>query len=188
MGKIYVIRHATTQANLSGDLVKHYDSYDILPFNVEEWFLKVGHNLPEKFSIFCSPAKRCQQTAKALFGDKEIITTDCLKEFECYLSGRKFWEITEEEFDKVTMMKKENINRRLEISLGLLPRNEDIVLVTHGFYTRALYSYLNKDGDTPYTIMNSKNFKFSNLDMMVINEFRNVENVYRFKDPIIRGQ
>lgn len=187
MGKVYVIRHATTEANLSGEIVKHYDSFDIIPFNVEEWFLKVGHHLPKEVFVMCSPAKRCQQTAKAIFGREPNVTSDFLKEFECYLNGKKFWEISEEEFNEITKMDKKEIDKRFENILSILPEDIDVVLVTHGFFTRALYSYLKKDGDSPYSIMNSKNFKFSNLDMLVLDEFRNIENVYRFKEPIVRG-
>ena len=181
--RIFYIRHAPTEANLTGSLVKNYSEYDILPFDKEKWFKEIGVNLPKEFKLFTSPSKRCIQTAKALFPDKPFTILKELKEFDCSCLEKNFWEVSEEEFTKKTHITKdivENILTDFLIKLNSTAYiDDDVVVVGHGFYGRLLYSYWNGDEDTPLEILNSKNFKFKNLDMMYV-KMAEVKEVYRF--------
>lgn len=188
--KLIYIRHAQTKANLSGDMVKDYANADILPVDRKEWFEKTGfkcHNA----KIFCSPAKRCRQTVRALFGDTPYMVLPNLHEFDCGgLGDKKFWEISEEEFNQLVPLKKEEMLERIENALIDIMANsddaEEAIVVGHGLYGRTLFDYFNKKKDTPYELLNSKHFQFSNLDVMVI-EHAKVQEVKRYKEPYKRG-
>ena len=45
MAKLYFIRHAMTDANQSGSMVKNYDDTHILPFDVEDWKKRIGKHI-----------------------------------------------------------------------------------------------------------------------------------------------
>lgn len=193
---LFIIRHAPTEANLSGDLVKNYDSFDIIPFDTKKWWSKVGQFLPKdgEYEIFCSPAKRCINTAKFIFPGKKVIVTPKLSEFDCSgLVGKKFWEISEQEFDECSGLNRNNMNIRIsdaivetmgtDIREFLKSKNADnrnIIWVTHGLFGRTTYSFYNHTTDTPYELINSKNIQFKNLDMMKIEPSTGKTEIYRF--------
>ena len=193
---LFIIRHAPTEANLSGDLVKNYDSFDIIAFDTEKWWSKVGQFLPKdgEYEIFCSPAKRCINTAKFIFPDKNVIVTPKLSEFDCSgLVGKKFWEISEQEFDECSGLNKNNMNIRIsdaivetmgtdirEFLKSKKTNYRNIIWVTHGLFGRTTYSFYNHTTDTPYELINSKNIQFKNLDMMKIEPSTGKTEIYRF--------
>lgn len=182
--RIFYIRHAPTDANVTGTIVKNYDEYDIREFDREDWFKKVGNHLPKKFRLFTSTAKRCQQTAKALFPDKEFLVLKELEEFdisELTNAGLKFWEIDEKTFNEKVFINKWAVEDRWKNALDEMFKDstgEDIVVISHGFYGRLIRSIYERDTDSVFDILNSKNFQFKNLDMMEI-EKSNVQKVYR---------
>ena len=183
--KIFYIRHASTKANLDGEIVKDYDKYDIVDFDKEEWFKKVGKHLPKNFKLFTSPVKRCMQTAEILFPGKHYETIEELKEFDVSPlteAGLKFWEIDEQTFEEKVFLSKTDVYHRWVNALIEIEsynhNTEDVVIIGHGFYGRLIRSLYEKDEDTPFEILNSKNFQLRNLDMMEI-QFSQVQNVWR---------
>ena len=167
---LYFIRHAPTEANINGNMVKNYDAYNIMPFDAVRWHNTVGKFLPKDFKLFCSPIKRCKQTLEVLFPGIKYTTLETLREFDCSaLNGKNFWEMSEEEFYKLVPLTKDIIEYQMENLLWDLVANgdpENVVIIGHGFFGRCLYSYWNNDDDTPFEILNSKNYQFKNLDMM----------------------
>ena len=176
----YFIRHAPTAANFTGSMVNGYDNADIVSTEKPaDWEERIGKFIPRDtgMPIFCSPAKRCRQTAQMLFGDVEIIENDLFREFDCAgLGSRKFWEIDEAEFNAcVNVTNTDMINRAMEILHGFgrqLERNYGMshcVIVSHGMLIRYLYHFMTGNMDiSPFDVIRSKGFKFANLDMLKI--------------------
>lgn len=190
--KIFYIRHAPTMANINGELVDDYDGQSIVGFNENRWYEKVGSNLPKDFKLFISPAKRCKETAKVLFPDKDYTVVQDLAEFdlsELNKSGKKFWEIDEEIFNKYVFLPERSIINRwisaIESMKSKCDSNDDtVVVIGHGFYGRLVNEIYENNEDSVFDILNSKNFSFGNLDMMEINK-RKVVNVWRYKDEAV---
>lgn len=190
--KIFYIRHAPTIANINGELVDDYDGQSIVGFNNDRWYEKVGSNLPKDFKLFISPAKRCKETAKVLFPDKDYTVVQDLAEFdlsELNKSGKKFWEIDEETFNKYIFLPERSIINRwvsaIESMKSKCDSNDDtVVVIGHGFYGRLVNEIYQNNDDSVFDILNSKNFSFGNLDMMEINK-RKVVNVWRYKDEAV---
>ena len=85
--KLYFIRHAPTEANLSGSMVNGYDNANIiLQKKPLDWEEKVGKYIPKRDYILTSPVKRCIQTCELIFGKKPLATLDDFGEFEEILS------------------------------------------------------------------------------------------------------
>lgn len=186
--KIFYIRHAPTMANINGDIVDDYDGQSIIFFDIDKWYEKVGSVLPKDFKLFVSPAKRCKETAKALFPDKDYTVIQDLAEFdlsELTKSGQKFWEIDEETFNKyVYLPKRDVINRWVNALESMRPKcdssDDTIVVIGHGFYGRLVEDIYNESkDDSVFDILNSKNFSFKNLDMMELDKGE-VTNVWRY--------
>lgn len=182
--RFFYIRHAPTEANINGEMVKDYNSYSILPFDTDKWHKEIGVNLPSNFKLFVSPAKRCQETASALFPNHEYKVLNSLEEFDCsVLNGKKFWEISEEEFNKLTKFDKEKMIDKCATMLCEIADNayfdDDIVIIGHGFYGRFLCSYWRGDNDSIYNILNSKNFQLRNLDM-VYSKQKEIKSIWRW--------
>ena len=194
----YFIRHAPTAANFTGSMVNGYDNADIISMEKPaDWEDRIGMFIdPEaREHIFCSPAKRCRQTAQMLFGDVEIIENDLFREFDCAgLGSRKFWEIDEAEFNAcVDVTNTDMINRALEILHGFgrqLERDYGIfhcVIVSHGMLIRYLYHFMTGNMDiSPFDVIRSRGFKFANLDMLKIVDEPGYKCVrdYHYKPPM----
>ena len=57
----------------------------------------------------------CIETAEVLFPGKEYRTLESLREFDCSkLGSKKFWEITEKEFNSIVNLTKREITDRIE--------------------------------------------------------------------------
>ena len=197
----YFIRHAPTAANFTGSMVNGYDNADIVSMEKPaDWEERIGKHIPRYsgMPIFCSPAKRCRQTAQMLFGDVEnveIIENDLFREFDCAgLGSRKFWEIDEAEFNScVNVTNTDMINRAMEILHGFgrqLERDfgmHQCVVVSHGMLIRYLYHFMTGNMDiTPFDVIRSKGFKFANLDLLQIVDEPGYKCVrdYHFKPPV----
>jgi broad specificity phosphatase PhoE len=194
----FFIRHAPTAANFTGSMVNGYDNADIVSMEKPaDWEERIGKfiDADAREHIFCSPAKRCRQTAQMLFGDVEIIENDLFREFDCAgLGSRKFWEIDEAEFNScVDVTNTDMINRALEILHGFgrqLERDYGIrecVIVSHGMLIRYLYHFMTGNMDiTPFDVIRSKGFKFANLDMLQIVDEPGYKLVrdYHYKPPM----
>lgn len=192
--KLYFIRHALTEANISGDLVKNYDEYDIIrPLNKELWYKRVGchiDNYEDVSQVLCSPTLRCISTSKELFPNAEIKVDNRLKELDCSdLGNLKFWEVTREEFDSkvhvdLAAFQERQTNLLKSLSNLCFFNNQDQILVTHGLFIRCLYYIISGKGDNNlYDLINSRSFKFKNLDMLectIINGKISVTGVYQF--------
>jgi broad specificity phosphatase PhoE len=175
---IYFLRHAPTLANMTGEIVKDYNSYGILSLEnniIENWKKEVGVYLPNNFKIVCSPQKRCIDTAKFLFEDKPFQISTNLEEFDCSgIGNRKFWELSEEEFTISTHLFKQEmyvkIMRLLKELRSKFKEEDNVVCISHGFYIRTVISYMRGMLDTPLELLCSKNIKFNNLDLYSLND------------------
>ena len=101
--KLYIIRHAPTKANLTGSMVRNYTNTPIIPFDPRPWMERIGKYIERNSATpyITSPALRCIQTERALFGQNPDYVFSELKEFDCSaLKDKKFWEITEDEFNR----------------------------------------------------------------------------------------
>lgn len=188
----FFIRHAPTAANFTGSMVNGYDNADIVSTEKPaDWEERIGKFIyPEaREHIYCSPAKRCRQTAKMLFGDVDIIENDLFREFDCSgLGNRKFWEINEAEFNRCVDVTNDDMKYRAAMILrgfGLqLERDYGIhscVVVSHGMLIRYLYHFTYGDKNiSPFDVINSRGFKFSNLDMLQIIDEPMDRHVYDF--------
>lgn len=182
--RLFVIRHAPTEVNRDGVMVKDYDSFGILPFDKELWWRTVGANLPKDIVIFTSPVLRTQQTAQKLFAGRCVHILEELRDFDCSgLADKKFWEISEEEFEKDTGLNRTILNDRVEdIIYSLIDKvdiNANVVLITHGYTGRAILNYYHQTNLTALDILKSKLIEFSNLDMFEI-EHAEIKNTWKF--------
>lgn len=195
--KFYFIRHAPTSANLSGAMIAGYENSDINLYDKpDDWEERVGKYIPEEDRkvIISSPTKRCISTAKLLFDRFPNEVTTSLGEFECKaLGNRKFWEISEEEFNNLVYLPASTMEKRAKIVLhdmGNLVRHENkvnaVIAVSHGMLIRYIYHYMTGNpGISAYDVINSKGFKFSNLDLLIVDTIKKTVEVHHYKDPIV---
>ena len=201
--KLYFIRHAPTLANLSGSMVQNYDQTEILPLTQEDvdlWQERVGKHINYIWTrVYYSPTVRALQTANTILcrGINYQISSigveqqqlDELKEFDCHgLGDKKFWEISKDEFTKLVP---DVTSQSMAYQAGILDaklRNSGMsncVCVSHGMLIRYMFHYYTgRKNVHPYDIINSKDFKFSHLDMMEYDTTALRIKVYRFKEPI----
>lgn len=196
MAKLYFIRHAMTDANQSGSMVKNYDDTHILPFDVEDWKKRIGKHINyNKMTdlIMTSPAARCVETANCIFGNEsEIFYNANLKEFDCEgLGDLKFWEIDEKTFDEKTGLTNADMDLQIDVLIDAFKEAEKIcnckkiICFSHGMVIRYIYHYFNNNKKiSPYDVINSKGFTFANLDMLEVDTETGKTEVYRFKEPV----
>ena len=194
--KFYFIRHAPTSANLSGSMVAGYENTDINLYDKpDDWEERVGKFIPEadRKVIVSSPTKRCISTAKLLFDRLPTEVTTSLGEFDCKaLGNKKFWEITEQEFNKLVFLPSSTMEKRARIVLhdmGNDIRHENstnaVIAISHGMLIRYIYHYVNGNaGISAYDIINSKGFKFSNLDLLIVDTVKRTVEVHHYNEPI----
>ena len=194
--KLYFIRHAPTPANLVGAMINNYNEISIINEEPVGWKEKVGCHLPEldiNTPILTSPALRCQQTAKLLFNRAPDMVLKELDEFDCSgLGDKKFWEITQNEFENCVKIKYTDMEKPIDLlfdtcySLHQAFHNiNHIICISHGMVIRYIYHYLTgRKNVSAYDIINSKNFKFANLDMLVYDTDTKAIEVYNYKEPI----
>ena len=190
--KFYFIRHWRTKFNLSGKMVKNYDDVDIISDKPEGWEEKVGKFIPNRDYILTSPIKRCIQTCELLFNKKPTATLPDFGEFDCSGIGkRKFWEMTEKEFEKYVPLTAEDMEKRAHTIFRVMPHylqcegKTDCVVISHGMVIRYLYHYLTGNKEiSPFKVINSEGFSFSNLDLMIYDTETKEIEVHRYDEPI----
>lgn len=79
--KIHLIRNALTQENLDGRYLGHIDSPLCEQGVAQLNELIDSYNYPPANVVFSSPLKRCVDTAKAIYPDKEIVPIESLIEY-----------------------------------------------------------------------------------------------------------
>ncbi len=81
--KIHLIRHAMTEGNLAGQYIGHTDM-DVTPEGLKQAdeLIEEYGGYPEVDAVFSSPLKRCLQTAKHIYPDKNPIVLNDLIEYD----------------------------------------------------------------------------------------------------------
>lgn len=81
--QIHLIRHATTEGNLAGQYIGHtdMDATEAGLWQIDDLKEEYG-GYPEVDAVFSSPLKRCLQTAKRIYPDKEPIVMEGLSEYD----------------------------------------------------------------------------------------------------------
>lgn len=188
--KFYFIRHWRTEANLTGKMAKNYDEADIIDEYPEGWEEKVGKFIENRDYILSSPAKRCVQTCNLIFKREPTATAADFGEFDCAALGkRKFWEMTQKQFEKLVKLKPEEMEKRVSSIFNILPNIlqcegiQHCVVISHGMFIRYVYHFLTGNkGISAYDVINSKGFEFSNLDMLVYDTETKKLEVHRYDD------
>lgn len=192
--RIFLIRHAPTEANLTGLMAQNYGDVPILPVDALElkrWKVDVGDNIPDgKTRLYVSPSYRCRQTASLLFPDLEAMDCSELREFDCSGIGTaKFWEMTQLEFESKVHFSSFDMGYQASNFLQVcsLTGPDIIIGISHGMFIRYMFHYMTGNRDiAPYDVINSKGFRFGNLDMLEINMEEVSVTPYYFNKPIER--
>ena len=194
--KIYFVRHAPTSANLSGTMALGYDNADIIILDKpDDWEETVGCHIPEEArrNIISSPTRRCISTAKMLFDVCPNEISKELGEFDCTgLGNLKFWEVSEAEFSQKVFLPSSTMEARARAILSELANNikhengvDSFVAISHGIVIRYMYHFLNGNpGISAYDVINSKGFRFSNLDLLVVDTEQMCTECYHWHVPI----
>lgn len=188
--QIYFIRHAPTNCNLTGTMVNGYENSDIIKIKPSDWETKIGIHIPEaaRKCIISSPARRCIQTSELLFNRIPDSIYRPLDEFDCKALGdRKFWEISEDEFNRLVRLSPAGMADKVHkiFETCRFVKNEyktdTCVAISHGMVIRYLWNYLNNRKDiSAYNIINSTNIKFKNLDLMVVNTNKYTTEIFNY--------
>lgn len=135
MKHIYFIRHAPTIVDQTGEMIKDYRKININPLSKNEmylWFNNVGRYIKKFNRVYISNTTRAYETSQLLMNSKEIIVDDTLNEIDCSgLEHKKFWEISEDEFnellkDKINLEEfDEKVKRFINKLLNLNENDED---------------------------------------------------------------
>lgn len=196
--KIYFVRHAPTQCNLTGTMVNAYENSHILNIKPMNWEEKVGQYIPmdARKVVLSSPARRCVETGELLFGRMPSSVSKCLGEFDCKaLGNRKFWEITKDEFETMVKITPTQMAEKIRAILKVCRdtktdyKSDSMVCISHGMVIRYLWHYFNGHPDaSAFDIINSRGFKFSNLDLLILDTNKGTCEVHNFKEPIKHGE
>jgi alpha-ribazole phosphatase len=163
--KIYFIRHGHADHNAAFDEQQTTDVYSSHAYRHSALTTKgIGQieavNLPEKPQrVYCSPLKRCIQTARIIFGDDELLYLhDGLLEtqgpFPC--NWRDFYETFAESKDAVNIYhlsdtyvpsqvqeEMEDVKRRAELCLETIKKEtvhlDSIAIVTHNDWLESIF-------------------------------------------------
>ena len=163
--KIYFIRHGHADHNAAFDEQQTTDVYSSHAYRHSALTTKgIGQieavNLPEKPQrVYCSPLKRCIQTARIIFGNDELLYLhDGLLEtqgpFPC--NWRDFYETFAESKDAVNIYhlddtyvpsqveeKTEDVKRRAELCLETIKKEtvhlDSIAIVTHNDWLESIF-------------------------------------------------
>lgn len=190
--KFYFIRHWRTKFNLTGTMVKNYDDADIIDEQPVNWEEKVGQYIPNRSYILSSPVKRCIQTCEMLFDQAPRAILSDFGEFDCSGIGkRKFWEMTKEQFEKYVPLTSKDMEKRADVIFNMMPKCleaeniTDCVVISHGMLIRYLYHYLTGNKNiSPFQVINSEGFTFSNLDLMIYDTNTKQIEVHRYDEPV----
>lgn len=196
--KIYFVRHAPTASNLTGMMVNGYTNSDILNIKPVDWEERVGMYIPmnARKVVLSSPAKRCVQTGELLFGKMPNSVCRPLSEFDCAaLKDKKFWEITKDEFETMVKITPLQMEAKVKQIIKLCRdtreeyKSDNMVCISHGMVIRYLWHYFNGHADTSaYDVINSTGFKFSNLDLLILDTNKGTCEVHNYKESINHGK
>ena len=172
--KIYLLRHAQTGPNVSGEMVKDYSKCEILPQEPEYWETcrSFINQYLKPTQIFCSNTTRAKQTAFMLYPDMPVNTGNQLDDFDCSNAGpKKFWEMTKEEFDRKVDISYDKILSTIDNllhNLSNLPDNS--LCITHGLLMKALYqrAHYPLQKISLYDLLTKPKKQIYNLDLMEI--------------------
>lgn len=194
--KIYFVRHAPTSANSTGTMTVGYENADITLWDKpEDWEETVGCHIPDEARrvILSSPTRRCISTAKLLFDRCPTELSELLGEFDCKALGHlKFWAISAAEFNQKVFLPAATMESRARAILSELVNNvrheeqvDSFVAISHGMVIRYMYHFLNGNpGISAYKVINSVGFRFSNLDLLVVDTDTMTTEAYHWKEPI----
>lgn len=175
--KIYIIRHA--KVNMKWPKQCNSNEFDTACMIYNRSDIKKINNANINISndnIYVSGMKRSIRTAQILFPTSKyhIVSsisevplksfTDTNSSFPLWLwniIGRVQWFFNSSRQDE---KRKDTILRAKKIIIQLENRDEDCVLVTHGFYMKTLLQVLKNKG---YNVHGNKLFKFSNLQIVL---------------------
>lgn len=136
----------------------------------------IRDRVPYANKVYVSPTLRCEHTANILFPYANVNIMQELKEFDCSgIGDEKFWEMSEKDFaKKVNLTWNDMFNqtakmfKTIDIDAGTDGKTE-AVCVTHGMFIRYVYWFINNQPKTsPYKVINSIDFDFKNLDVLVV--------------------
>lgn len=169
---LYVIRHGETDMGKNKIIATESEP---LNKNGIHQAIKLGKELKDLDidEIYCSPIERAKHTLKLFDLDKNIpiIIDERLKErdMEIYekvsfddLDWKEFWGYNSElKYPELESMKSvyERICNFLD-ELKLTNNNTNILLVTHGGVSRAIYWYFNGFDNSLFTCENCKVYKY----------------------------
>ena len=173
-------------------MVKNYDDADIIDEQPVNWEEKVGQYIPNRSYILSSPVKRCIQTCEMLFDQAPRAILSDFGEFDCSGIGkRKFWEMTKEQFEKYVPLTSKDMEKRADVIFNMMPKCleaeniTDCVVISHGMLIRYLYHYLTGNKNiSPFQVINSEGFTFSNLDLMIYDTNTKQIEVHRYDEPV----
>lgn len=173
MKNLYVIRHGETNAGKNGIIA---DINESLNTNGIQQAIKVGKEL-NKLDIdviYYSPIERAKHTLKLLNLNNNIptIEEERLKERDMgkyenvkfsTLDWEEFWGYnSEQKYPELETMK--SVYKRVSCfldELKLKESNKNILLVTHGGVSRAIYWYFNGFDNSVFKCDNCKIYKYS---------------------------
>jgi broad specificity phosphatase PhoE len=99
--------------------------------------------------------------------------------------------MTEKQFEKYVPLTAKDMENRAHSIFQVLPnylemeKITDCVVVSHGMLIRYLYHYLTGNKEiTPFKVINSEGFTFSNLDLLVYDTTTKEIEVHRYEEPI----
>lgn len=174
--KVTIIRHG--KVNMQWQKSYNSEGFDSDCKKYDESHIFPIERCTDDFQvIYISELMRTYETAKYLFGEKEFFKTNLLNEVPLKsfidsrvklptwlwnLAGRLQWLFNS---SRQLEIKKETIKRADSLILFLEERQDDCVLVTHGFFMRSLVGTFKKKG---YKVIKKKGFGISNLDRIVV--------------------
>lgn len=188
MKTMYLIRHAPTEANVNGSMVKNYEETSILPFDAYNWQKTFRTAINYVDGVFTSNTIRAKETAAELFPFHDIRTLEYLNEFDCSgLGDKKFWEISEDEFKDLVDLTENDMRRQVKklFDWFLNGYYEICACVSHGMFIRYVCDSLQGLDCTPYSVINSKNTKVANLDVVRIDWSNHKDGNYEMSNLIL---
>jgi broad specificity phosphatase PhoE len=185
--KIYFIRHGHADHNAAFDEQQTTDVYSSHAYRHSALTTKgIGQieavKLPQKPQrVYCSPLKRCIQTARIIFGNDELLYLhDGLLEtqgpFPC--NWREFYETFAQSKDAVNIYhlddtyvpsqvqeEMEDVKRRAELCLETIKKEtvhlDSIAIVTHNDWLESIFGRKFSNGEV-YCLENSSDIAVSN--------------------------
>ena len=156
---IVIIRHGAVDYNIrkwsNSEEVNHdFEAYNIAPIISAKYHVPQG----DYKAYYVSSLPRTLETAKAMFGEQDYIVSELIDEVPLSASIETklrlplaFWDITGRiqwlfNSKRQKESQKETIIRAERFVEDLVSKNEDCVIVTHGFFMITLLEVMKKKG------------------------------------------